>query len=526
MITEIELENVRIFGGTGWHFSLPPLSVFCGTNNSGKSTILKTLLLLRQSQDIREHGAERQGRLGLVGQQVDLGNYSSLVSHNETHRDILIAITIVDKMPFSLYRFLCLLNNENDNLSSTLVSYRLKSRFIFGISPTSNDEATMISEPVALKKAFYEISINEKNVLSWEVVVSDSGIRNGPKYEMIIPKNLFELVKHKISKQTLLKINQYPLFENEQKPSQEKIRFNTSLKGILPFGMSPKKAQKQLIPVEQPLPPIIREATSDLDKALSDIHYLGPLRSPGKRHYVGAPNIDTDDPTGESIPFLLKERAIYHSTVWNCPPHQPNQPSETILAHALTEWLYYFRTGNAPTQELTDNPEIEVSVKSDLYVEVKIKSVLAPHSYPLIDSGFGYSQVLPILVKGLLVKPGQTLVVEQPELHLNPALQVRLADFIVAMVRTGKQVLIETHSEHIVDAIRVLYVEDETGQLENQCRIFFIDTELDKPNVLPLDIQTDGSVPNWPQHFFGEAASLTGRLLRAQKKFRNKSRIA
>jgi hypothetical protein len=137
MITEIELENVRIWGGSGWHFSLPPLSVFCGTNNSGKSTILKTLLLLKQSQDIREHGAERQGRLGLVGQQVDLGNYSTLVSHNETHRDILIAITIADKMPFSSYKFLCLLNDEN--LSSTLVLYRLKSRFLFGISQTASE---------------------------------------------------------------------------------------------------------------------------------------------------------------------------------------------------------------------------------------------------------------------------------------------------------------------------------------------------------------------------------------------------
>jgi len=79
MITEIELENVRLFEDSSWHFSLPPLSVFCGTNNSGKSTILKTLLLLRQSQEIREPRSERQGRLELVGQQVDLGNYSFLV---------------------------------------------------------------------------------------------------------------------------------------------------------------------------------------------------------------------------------------------------------------------------------------------------------------------------------------------------------------------------------------------------------------------------------------------------------------
>lgn len=513
MITEIELENVRIFGGSGWHFSLPPLSVFCGTNNSGKSTVLKTLLLLRQSQDIREHSPERQGRLGLVGQQVDLGNYSSLVSHNETHRDILIAITIEDKMPYSLYRILSLINNEN--LSSPLttskqqpVSYRLKARFIFGISPETikdETETTMTSNSqAALKKAIYEIRIDEKKLLSWEVVISNSGVRNEPKYEIVIPTKLFE---------------QFDEFKNvyEKEPKNHKtMRFKTSLKGILPFGLT----------VVQPLPPIIREATSDLDKALSNIHYLGPLRSPGKRHYVGSPNIDTDDPTGKSIPFILNDLAIYHSKVWNCAPSQPTQAArKDILANALNFWLYYLRTGQEPPLKFTDdNTEIKVSVKSDLYVEIKIKSVTETHVYPLIDSGFGYSQVLPILVKGLLAKPGQTLIVEQPELHLNPALQVRLADFLIAMVGVGKQVLIETHSEHIIDAIRVLYVEDETGLLENKCRIFFIDTELDKPRILPLDIQKDGTVPDWPQHFFGEAASLTGRLLRAQKKFRKKSR--
>ncbi len=503
MIIDIELENVRLFEGSSWHFSLPALSVFCGTNNSGKSTILKTLLLLKQCQEIREPRYERQGRLELVGQQVDLGNYSSLVSHNETRSDLFIAITIEDKMPYSSYQFLCGINN--DNLSSKAdeqsVLYRLKTRFIFGISPETlkNETETIMisSSPAALKKAVYENSVDENLLLSWEVVVSESGEPNEPKYDIIIPRNFLERLEAFKS-------------VDDKEANQETLHFKTSLKGILPFGLT------------APLPPIIRDATSDLDKALSDIHYLGPLRSPGKRHYVGSPNIETDDPTGKSIPFLLVDWSVYYSKVWNCPPRQPNQAGEEILKDALNFWLYYLRTGHEPSE---DSTEIEVSAKSDLYVEVKIKSVTETHNYPLIDSGFGYSQVLPILVKGLLAKPGQTLVVEQPELHLNPALQVRLSDFLVAMVCAGKQVLIETHSEHIVDAIRVLYVEDETGQLENKCRIFFIDTERDKPSVLPLDIQIDGSVPDWPQHFFGEAASLTGRLLRAQKKFRKKLRV-
>ena len=483
MITKLEIENIRIFEGA-WQFSLPPLSVFCGTNNSGKSTIIKTLLLLRQSQDIREPRSERQGKLGLVGQQVDFGNYSSLVSHNEIERDILIAVSIEDKMPATLYHILCRLHNEK--LSSTeVVSYQLKARFSFGI------KMEMANVPV-LKKTSYEISVNGKNLLAWEVLIAESYEPNEPRYEIRIPNQLFLL-----------------LGESTEKSNLEMRCFKTSLKGILPFGLT----------MMQPLPPIIQEVTSDLEKALSDIHYLGPLRSPGKRHYVGSPNLDTDDPTGESIPFLLTDSAIYQSKIFHCLPNR--KASKESLAKALNFWLYYLRTGKEPAQS-NDNAEIDVSIKNDLYVEIKIKSVTETQHYPLIDSGFGYSQVLPILVKGLLAKPGQTLMVEQPELHLNPALQVRLAEFLVAMVRAGKQVLIETHSEHIIDAIRVLNVEDETGQLENMSRIFFIDIESDKPRVLPLDIQKDGSVPDWPPHFFGEAASLTGRLLRAQKRFRKR----
>jgi predicted ATPase len=123
-------------------------------------------------------------------------------------------------------------------------------------------------------------------------------------------------------------------------------------------------------------------------------------------------------------------------------------------------------------------------------------------------------------VGGLLADPGNTFIVEQPELHLNPSLQVRLAEFFISMVRAGKQVLVETHSEHIVNAIRVLTAEDESGFMSERSRIYFIDTSGAKPAVHELSVQKDGTVPEWPRYFFGEAVELTGRLLRAQKRFR------
>ncbi len=106
MITKIGLENVRIFDGSGWEFELAPMSVFCGTNSAGKSTLFKIPLLLRQSQGIRESYGVQSGRLRFVGSQVDLGSYSAFVSHNDITRDMSISLTVLDAMPWPMFKSL------------------------------------------------------------------------------------------------------------------------------------------------------------------------------------------------------------------------------------------------------------------------------------------------------------------------------------------------------------------------------------------------------------------------------------
>ena len=86
----------------------------------------------------------------------------------------------------------------------------------------------------------------------------------------------------------------------------------------------------------------------------------------------------------------------------------------------------------------------------------------------------------------------------------------------MSLTAASKCVLIETHSEHIVNAIRVLAAEDSTSQFARYCRILFLDTESGRPLIRRLEILADGTVPEWPRQFFGEALSLSARLLRAQ----------
>lgn len=522
MITEIEIANVRIFEGEGWRFLLPPLTVFCGTNSSGKSTILKLLLLLRQSIGIRETAAVAQDRLRLVGSQIDFGDYTSVVSHNETRRDITIGVTISDKIHSGyaqLFRTVAIPGaNLGEIHESGMEDYTLRSLFTFGIlkakrkKQTTRDE-TMEPAPLppfpGLKRSQHELTIDGKVLLRWEVRLDAPPV--GPErpssYKMLIPQALFE------------RTGGFTYMDIEHPAAEEFVTVDVVLRGLLPDNLVAKEriGDQQPTPSNRwrvfPMPPYIETLLDDLKGALASIHYLGPLRSPAKRYYVaGLDSSPSLDAAGEFLPYILRDRQHYE--VLDCGPLQRRGEDRVSLRQALNEWLYYFRTG-----ELAQSPvpeEVKVEVTGDVLVEFRLRNTGGLESHGLADSGFGYSQILPILVRGLLAHRGSTLVVEQPELHLNPAIQVRLAEFFIAMVRSGKQVLLETHSEHIVNSIRVITAEDQSKGLHNKCGVYFLQAEAKRPVVHSLSIQENGTVPEWPREFFGEAASLAGRLLRAQ----------
>lgn len=297
------------------------------------------------------------------------------------------------------------------------------------------------------------------------------------------------------------------------------MRFGAHLVGLIPYILVGQRAKSSSSSdtsarFHLPPPPLIQMALTDLRLQLEMLRYVGPLRAPARRYYTS----ETHDPTrldskGEGVPYLLREQ-LGRRISFIAPG--TSKPRRATLGVACDQWLHYLRTGS-PTPDRTN--ELLVTSVRDVAVEVRLRSSSSDILHALIDSGFGYSQVLPILVSCLLADQGSTILVEQPELHLNPALQVRLAEFFVAVIRNGRQLVVETHSEHLVNALRVLAAEDETGALHEQVGITYLDDRLGRVSKVDLAVQEDGTVVDWPPQFFGEALSLTARLLSAQKRF-------
>jgi predicted ATPase len=544
MISEIALRNVRVFGEPGEVFRLPKLTVLTGTNSCGKSTVLKSLLLLRQTLGISESSGITPDTLRFVGSQVDLGTYDSFVFCRQERREICIGIGVQNTLRLSEVEFLRSLSDLMESKGSpgkqpkskTKLPYILKasltfasSRFLADLTEETLKEGGQEDEEVSpqlteglpqgvLREGVFTIVVDGDDLLTWRVVLMRK-LQNGNRdYKLIIPREYFE------------KIGGFDIMDVDQGDGKS-ISVRVILSGVLPSGIiaqpKPTKAKEEEGKTRKtrlkwqffPLPPLISHCLSHLNLALQKIHYLGPLRSPAKRYYVVRTSdfVPSLDSAGEFLPNLLVANG--HAQVSHVAPGQ-NQVITEKLVPALAQWLCYLRTGEELSCADTIG-ELKVSTSKNVLVELEVKSPVGTKVYPLADSGFGYSQVLPILVRGLLTPKDGTLILEQPELHLNPALQVRLAKFLVHMARTGKQVVVETHSEHIVNSIRVLCAEDETGELANDSGIFFLDIVQGSPVVRELSIQSDGTVTEWPQNFFGEAASLAGRLLRAQKRFHN-----
>ncbi|CPR91936.1 DUF3696 domain-containing protein [Mycobacteroides abscessus] len=128
------------------------------------------------------------------------------------------------------------------------------------------------------------------------------------------------------------------------------------------------------------------------------------------------------------------------------------------------------------------------------------------------NTGFGVSYALPIIVAGVLSQPGDMLIVENPEAHLHPRGQSRLGRFLATVAGSGVQVVIETHSDHVVNGVRLAIAQKTSLSGESAVIHYFDDN-----GASTLRIKDSGEVSHWPAGFFDQIESDLGKLARARR---------
>ena len=132
----------------------------------------------------------------------------------------------------------------------------------------------------------------------------------------------------------------------------------------------------------------------------------------------------------------------------------------------------------------------------------------------LLDVGYGISQALPVLIQSLLAPKGRLLLLQQPEVHLHPRAQAALGTFFVDLINSeGKEFVIETHSDYILDRVRQ---EVAMGRLPcDSVVVLYLEKAGIETTVYPLSLDRSGNIldapPSYREFFLREEMSLLTR---------------
>lgn len=179
---------------------------------------------------------------------------------------------------------------------------------------------------------------------------------------------------------------------------------------------------------------------------------------------------------------------------------------------------------NPEDENLLDNTNawLKVISKDSLltYDKNQTQNVYYPFYNGIVPSetGYGLSFTLPVIVSLLYSdehNAERTLMVENPEAHLHPAAQTALGKLIALSAAHGKQVIIETHSDHIIDGIRIAAKQGNIKASDVKFHFFRRDSFEEETTIESPELYQDGKLSFWPEGFFDQG--LKDKALLARK---------
>lgn len=132
------------------------------------------------------------------------------------------------------------------------------------------------------------------------------------------------------------------------------------------------------------------------------------------------------------------------------------------------------------------------------------------------NTGFGLTVALPVVTAGLLLFKGGLLVVESPEAHLHPRGQSAIGAFLARLAGSGVQVVIETHSDHVLNGIRRAVAIDRTLKPEATKIAFFVSRD-QTAEVELIEVDERGALSAWPEFFFDQTERDLATLAAARR---------
>lgn len=541
MLSALHLGNFKAFADTQ-SIPIKPITLIFGPNSAGKSSIIHSLALA--------HEASRKGDLDIFrtevgGSSIDLGGFRQYVHRRQANRRVEWGATF-----------------DTSKLSGRLGEL-LKPVGTIAVHQTMGMELDNEDKPVAGATPgiiTYELESKGELLLRMSKRPDGGMAVDRLNQEHPVLKQIITAVLESATTTQQVNADDYAALTGTIAEIVSSLRSTGGT--FLPEGLVDKRQQTEdavpplsLFSVSKGnrtedlakalrffLPRSLNELVTGLTKAaqaeLLRIQYLGPLRSYPARHLAFSEHDDVNWYAGGGYAWdVVRRKPEVRKKVneWLNNPDRLKTPYELSIQHLLTiDDLQspYEQIISALEERFTNGTPYDWDLFGNIYGAlntIKEGEGDLAHVQELIlwdkrsdtrvthrDVGIGVSQVLPVLV-GAYASRNQIIAIEQPEIHLHPALQAELGDVFIesALGEQKNTFILETHSEHLILRLLRRIRETVDGELPegvtpltaNQLAILYIQPGKNGSDVMEIPVNEEGEFSRpWPDGFFAERA--------------------
>ena len=246
-----------------------------------------------------------------------------------------------------------------------------------------------------------------------------------------------------------------------------------------------------LLPHRQPLPSGVESLTNCLrGLAYQTAERLGPretypLEDPQDTSVVG--------PRGEQAVSVLYSRSDEHVldglAIADVPP--------TLLRQVEARMSKFFPGCQLVVEKVSRTNAVTLGIRTSRSTEF----------HRPIHTGFGLTQVFPIVVSTLSADKGGLLLIENPEVHLHPAGQATMGEFLAEVAAAGVQIILETHSDHVLNGIRRAVKNGILAPDDAALHFFRLQQDIEHESAALVEspiLDRGGNLDRWPKGFFDQ----------------------